>query len=300
MVLRAPRSRDAIRVDTGVAEDSEVSPYYDSMVAKVIAYGRDRGEAARRLACALEDEPLLGFPTNQQFLAQLLRSREFHDASLSTNTLDAWFEAQAPLFKRPAPAKEVWALAAALYADRGSLGEWYWSGNAFDFSLELDCSGERKNLRYRRSREGKIAVSFEGGEAEIALIDGRLPDIVFEASGVRRRAIALWGDSNLHLSTGGSSFVFSEADSTHTANDLGDGARITAPVAGLILNVFAEPGQSVVAGQTLALIEAMKMETRVTAIHAGRVIKVHAQAGAQIAMQALLFEIEKLDEPANV
>ena len=55
-----------------------------------------------------------------------------------------------------------------------------------------------------------------------------------------------------------------------------------------------------VAGQTLALIEAMKMETRVTAIHAGRVTSVHAQAGAQVAMQALLFEIEKLDEPANV
>ena len=226
-------------------------------------------EAARRLACALEDEPLLGFPTNQQFLAQLLRSREFHDASLATNTLDAWLEAQAPLFKRPAPAKEVWALAAALYADRGSVGEWFWSGNAFDFSLELDCGGERKMVRYSRSREGKIAVSFDGGEAEITLIDARLPDIVFEASGVRRRAIALWSGANLHLSTGGSSFVFSEADSTHQANDVGDGARITAPVAGLVLNVFAEPGQSVAAGQTLALIEAMKMETRVTAIHAG-------------------------------
>ena len=299
-VLRAPRPQDGIRIDTGVEEGSEVSPYYDSMVAKVIADGRDRGEAARRLACALEDEPLLGFPTNQQFLAQLLRSREFHDASLATNTLDAWFEAQAPFFKRPMPPKEVWALAAALYADRGSVGEWFWSGNAFDFSLELDCGGERKMVRYSRSREGKIAVSFDGGEAEITLIDVRLPDIVFEASGVRRKAIALWSGANLHLSTGGSSFVFIEADSTHTGNDVGDGAKITAPVAGLVLNVFAEPGQSVVAGQTLALIEAMKMETRVTAIHAGRVIRVHAQAGAQIAMQALLFEVGKLDEPANV
>jgi geranyl-CoA carboxylase alpha subunit len=299
-VLRAPRSRDGIRIDSGVEEGSEVSPYYDSMVAKVIASGQDRGETARRLACALEDEPLLGFPTNQQFLAQLLRGREFHDASLATNTLDTWLEAQAPLLKRPEPATKVWALAAALYADRGSVGEWFWSGNAFDFSLELDCSGERKTVRYRRSREGKIVVSFDGGEAEITLIDVQLPDIVFEASGVRRRAIALWSDVNLHLSTSGSSFVFSEADSSHPANDLGDGTRITAPVAGLVLSVFAEPGQSVEAGQTLALIEAMKMETRVTAVHAGRVIRVHAQAGAQIAMQALLFEIEKLDGPANV
>ncbi len=67
-----------------------------------------------------------------------------------------------------------------------------------------------------------------------------------------------------------------------------------------MLSVFAEPGQTVEAGQTLALIEAMKMETRVTAIHAGRVISVHAQAGTQVAMQSLLFEIEKMDAPANV
>ncbi len=299
-VLRAPHSRDGVRVDSGVEEGSEVSPYYDSMVAKVIAYGRDRTEAARRLACALEDDPLLGLPTNQQFLAHLLRGREFHELLLATNTLDAWFEAKAPLFNRPAPAKEVWALAAALYADRGSVGEWFWSGNAFDFSLELFCGGERKTVRYSRTQKGTIAVSFDGGEAEITLIDATPPDIVFEASGVRRRAIALWNGANLHVSAGGSSFVFGQAESHHAADDLADGARITAPVAGLLLNVFAEPGQSVAAGQMLALIEAMKMETRVTAIHAGRITRVHAEAGAQVAMQALLFEIEKLDEPANV
>ena len=298
-VLRAPRSRDGIRVDSGVEENSEVSPFYDSMVAKAIAYGRDRAEAARRLACALEDDPLLGFPTNQQFLAQLLRGEDFRQSSLSTNTLDAWLEEKAPIFRRPVPPGEVWALAAALYADRGSVGEWFWSGHAFDFSLELDCGGERKMLRYRRSSQGPIAVSSGGGEAEITLIDVRLPDIVFEISGVRRHATALWSGANLHLATGSHAFVFSEAGH-HAADNLADGARITAPVAGLLLNVFAEPGQSVEAGQTLALIEAMKMETRVTAIHAGRITTVHAQAGAQVAMQTLLFEIEKLDETANV
>ncbi len=298
-VLRAPHGRNGVRVDSGVEEGSEVSPFYDSMIAKVIACGGGRAEAARRLACALEDEPLLGFPTNQQFLARLLRSREFHESSLATDTLDAWFEAKAPLFERPAPSNEILALATALYADRGSGGEWFWSGAAFDFFLDLDCGGEGKRVRYRRSRQGTIAVSFEGGETEIALVDVRLPDIVFEASGVRRRAIAFWSGADLHLSADGSSFVFSEAGH-HTLDADADGERIIAPVAGLVLSVFAEPGQTVEAGQTLALIEAMKMETRVTAIHAGRITAVHASAGAQIAMQALLFEIEKLDEPANV
>ena len=299
IVLRAPVSRNGVRVDSGVQENSEIPPCYNSMAAKVITHGRDRAEAARRLACALEDDPLLGFATNQQFLARLLRSDEFRQSSLSTGTLDAWLEADAPLFKRPSPSREVWALAAALYADRGRVGEWFWSGSAFDFSLDLDCGGERKLVRYKRSREATIVVSFDGGEAEITLIDARLPDIVFEASGVRRRAIALWDGADLHLSAGGFAFVFREAE--HDAEDhAADGARITAPVAGLLLHVFVEPGQIVAAGQTLALIEAMKMETRVSAVHAGRIVSAHAKAGAQIAMQALLFEVERVDEPANV
>jgi geranyl-CoA carboxylase alpha subunit len=298
-VLRAPVSRNVVRVDSGVQEQSEVAPCYDSMAAKVIAHGRDRAEAARRLACALEDDPLLGFATNQQFLARLLRSDEFRQSSLSTDTLDAWLEADAPLFKRPSPSREVWALAAALYADRARVGEWFWSGSAFDFSLDLDCGGEGKLVRYKRSSEKIIAVSFDGGEAEITLIDARLPDVVFEASGVRRRAIAVWDGADLHLGAGGFAFVFREAE--HDAEDpVADGARIAAPVAGLLLKVFAEPGQIVAAGQTLALIEAMKMETRVSAIHAGRITCVHAKAGAQVAMQALLFEVERVDEPANV
>jgi geranyl-CoA carboxylase alpha subunit len=266
------------------------------MATKVIAHGRDRAEAARRLACALEDDPLLGFATNQQFLARLLRSDEFRQSSLSTDT---WLEADAPLFKRPSPPREVLALAAALYADRARVGEWFWSGSAFDFSLDLDCGGEGKLVRYKRSSEKIIAVSFDGGEAEITLIDARLPDVVFEASGVRRRAIAVWDGADLHLGAGGFAFVFREAE--HDAEDpVADGARIAAPVAGLLLKVFAEPGQIVAAGQTLALIEAMKMETRVSAIHAGRITCVHAKAGAQVAMQALLFEVERVDEPANV
>jgi geranyl-CoA carboxylase alpha subunit len=299
IVLRPPRARNGVRVDSGVEENSKVLPYYDSMVAKVIAHGRDRAEAVRQLACVLEDDPLLGFTTNQQFLADLLRSNEFRQSSLSTDTLDAWSEADAPLFKRPSPPKEIWALATALHAYPGSVGEWFWSGNAFDFSLDLDCGGERKMVRYKRLSEGTIAVSFDGGEAEITLIDVRLPDVVFQASGVRRRAIALWDGADLHLSASGSAFVFGEAQH-HAADNIADGARITAPVAGLILNVFVEPGQSVEAGQTLALIEAMKMETRVTAIHAGRIVTAHAQAGAQVAMQALLFEVERVDAPANV
>ncbi len=299
-VLRSLQSRGGVRVDAGVEEGSEVSSHYDSMIAKVIAHGRNREEATRRLALALEDEPLLGLTTNQGFLASLLRSDAFREAALATNSLDAWAGENAALFERPAPVVEIWALAAALYAERGSAGDWFWSGNAFDFSLDLACRERRKHLRYSRKRDGSAAVSFDGGTAAVTLIRAEPPEIVFEASGVRRRAVALWSGATLHLSVGGNAFAFEEAKSHGAEDDASAGGAITAPVAGLLIKVLAEAGQKVEAGQTLALIEAMKMETRVAAACAGRIIAVHAEAGAQVPNAALLFEIEKLEASADV
>jgi geranyl-CoA carboxylase alpha subunit len=299
-VLRVPESQNGIRIDTGVEVGSEVSPYYDSMIAKVIALGRDREEAARRLACALEDHPLLGLPTNQGFLASLLRSDAFREAALATNSLDTWAEEKAALFERPAPSDEIWALAAALHAERGGAGEWFWSGNAFDFSLDLACGESRKHLRYGRSRDGLIAVSFDGGASKVTLIRAEPPAIVYEDSGVRRRAMAIWSGATLYLSAGGVSFAFEEANKHSAGYDASASGAVTAPVAGLLIKVLAEPGQTVEAGQTLALVEAMKMETRVTASCAGRVASAHAKAGEQVANGSLLFEIEKLEATADV
>ncbi len=299
-VLRSLHAQHGVRVDTGVEEGSVISPFYNSMAAKFISHGGNRAGAARKLITALEDAPLLGMRSNQRFLAQLLRSHEFEQSLLDTHTLDSWMEAGAPLFKRAAPSREVWALAAALHADRGNSGEWFWSGNAFGFSLELECGGERRVLRYSRSQRGEITVSSAEGEAKVALMGVRLPEIIFEADRVRRRGIAIWSGASLHLSVAGSSFVFSEAENHQAGDDFADGGRIIAPVAGLVINVFVELGQQVEAGQTLALLEAMKMETRIAAVHAGRITNVHAKAGVQVGNAALLFEIEKLDEPADV
>jgi geranyl-CoA carboxylase alpha subunit len=299
-VLRVPQSRNGIRIDTGVEAGSEVSPYYDSMIVKIIAHGRDREEAARRLASALEDEPIFGLPTNQMFLARLLRSDAFREAALATNSLDAWAAEKAALFERPAPSDEVWALTAALYAERGGAGEWFWSGNAFDFSLDLIFGELRKHVRYSRSADGAITVSFDGRKTAVSLIRAEAPDIVFEAGGARRRAMALWDGATLHLSVGGSSFLFEEAGAHGAEDDASVGGAIAAPVAGLLIKVLAEPGEIVEAGQTLALIEAMKMETRVTAACAGRIVAAHAKTGEQVANGALLFEIEKLEAQADV
>jgi geranyl-CoA carboxylase alpha subunit len=295
-----PVSKDGVRIDSGVVEGSEVSPFYDSMVAKIIAHAPDREEAARRLVRTLEDAPLLGITTNQQFLAQLLRSDAFEQSAFATNTIDQWAEEKTALLSPLLPCTEIWALAAAIYSEHGGSGAWFSSGGGFDFTAELLCGDERKRLRCSRSHDGSVAVAFDGTRIQVALQQADAREIVFEVSGVRRKALAVWNATNLHLSIAGSSFIFSETGSGGAEENISDGRKIAAPVSGLLAKVLVKPGQMIEAGQTLAIIEAMKMETRVVAVHAGRLTELRAIAGSQVANGSLLFEIEKQDEPGNV
>jgi geranyl-CoA carboxylase alpha subunit len=290
-----PAAAEGIRIDSGVREGSEVTPFYDSMIAKAVAYGRSRDEAIRRLACALEDNPLLGVSTNQHFLAQLLQSEGFRQRRLAADTLDTEADGASPLIQRPAVTDEIWALAAALFAGPSS-SSWLQGGGVQDFVIDLACGGVSKRLRYRRLPGGRIAID---GIA-LSLIEAGDPEIIYKIGGIRRRVIAIWEARDLHMSAGGGIFVFKESQRIERQENSADGQKVTAPAAGVVVQVWAQVGQTVEAGQVLAIIEAMKMETRVCALQAGKVSAVHVKEGDRTANASLLFEIEKLEEPANV
>ena len=88
----AAASQPGVRIDHGIAEGGEVSPFYDAMVAKLIAHGRDRDDAIRRLRAALHDAPLLGLRNNGRFLADLVDHAAFRGAAMTTTLIDDWFE----------------------------------------------------------------------------------------------------------------------------------------------------------------------------------------------------------------
>jgi geranyl-CoA carboxylase alpha subunit len=289
-----PAPAEGVRIDSGTGEGGEVTPYYDSMIAKIIAHGRSRDEAIRRVACALEDNPLLGLSTNQRFLAQLLRSKDFQQCRLAADTLDAG-AGRSPLFQRPAVTEEIWALAAALFAGPSS-PDWLPGGGVQDFAIELTCGGVSKELRYKRLPTGAIAVD---GVA-LSLVEAGRPQIIYEVGGIRRRAIAIWAAGELHLSAGSGIFVFKESRRIATEESNADGQKISAPAAGVVVQVLAQAGQAVESGQVLAIIETMKMETRVCAVQAGKVSAVHVKEGDRAANASLLFEIEPLCELPNV
>jgi geranyl-CoA carboxylase alpha subunit len=266
-----------VRIDHGIAEGQQITPFYDAMLGKFIAHGRDRTDAARRLRTALADVPLFGLRHNAGFLADLLGHAAFRDAAITTATLDDWAARGEAILQRHEPDDAAWALAAEALAWAGGPGWRSDSVQAFDLTLE--CHGTRRTQRVGRPGDVQIRT---WNDAELRFVQG----------GVERRTSALRRGRTLHLLWRGASFVFTEPSAAPAALDTADPTRSVAPVAGVVAKVAVRPGEVVAAGQALICVEAMKMEMWVVAGSAGTVAELCAAAGDSVAAGALLVRIE--------
>ena len=278
-----------VRVDSGIEEGAEISPWYDSMVAKLVVHGRDREEAIRRLRHALLDTPMLGLPANARFLADLLGHSAFRQASMSTSLIDHWQDMGEPITVQAPPDNETWCLAAAILAQRCEDGWRPDSVAAFD--MVLRWGDTRLVVRVRPGRAGLVALSLGGQTMTMRLSrpdDGHLR---FEVDGLTRSAQLAMDAGVLHLAVNGHIFVFNEESPFPQANPVQDAGRILSPVAGKVTQVQVKAGDVVTPGQALVCVEAMKMEMWLTAKVAGRVAALHVMQGAQVRSAALLVEI---------
>ncbi|MCF8200017.1 MAG: 3-methylcrotonyl-CoA carboxylase [Sulfuritalea sp.] len=278
--------RPGLRIDSGVVEGGMVTPYYDPMLAKVIAHGRDRNDAIRRLTAALEDAPLLGVNTNGHFLRDLINHQSFRAATMHTTLLDEWTDSGEAILDRPQPTEADWQLAGALFA-----GQSGWrSDSVTGFDLMLICGGETKQLRID-SADGSLKVGAGETAIKVQLIsqdDGRLR---YAVNGVIAHAIVHRVGDTLYLSRGTAVFVFEESSPLPFVAAEHDSGTARAAVAGTVTRLEVGAGDTVIAGQTLAIIEAMKMEMRVVANAAGTVVAVRARVGEQIEAGAVLIEL---------
>jgi len=263
-----------IRIDHGVAEGDEITPWYDALVAKFVAHGSDRADAIRRLTRALHDAPLLGVAHNGRFLRDLLLHPQFSAAQLTTTRLDEWAASGEALLQRPAPPEAAWRLAAALRAPPAATRP----AGVAQFDLTLQCQGQVRTLR-----------APPPGVAVHSLARGRLR---YSIDGVQRHARAAQDDERLHLALDGAVFTFTEPSPCPAADTAADPRRARAPVAGVVVQVAVEVGDPVSAGQALVCVEAMKMEMWLYAAAAGRVRAVHVQMRQPVAMSALLVELD--------
>ena len=274
---RPQRAAAGVRIDHGLQAGDEISPWYDAMVAKFVVHGRDRADAIRRLARALEDVPLFGPRNNGRFLRDLVTHPQFRAATLSTTRLDEWAAAGEPLLQRPAPPPAAWRIAAAWLGGRAAGAGGLRPPGVAGFDLVLECDGERRTLR-----------APPDGVSVRAADDGELRCTV---DGVQRRLPFAHDGTTLQLAMDGAIFGFTEPSPGPAADAPADPGRARAPVAGVVAQVLVAVGDAVAAGQPLLCVEAMKMEIWLHAAAAGTVRAVHAAARQSVAAGAVLVEM---------
>jgi geranyl-CoA carboxylase alpha subunit len=284
------RPDETVRVDHALASGMEISPHYDSMIAKVIAYGATRDEARLRLAQALDNTVALGVMTNKAFLAEVLRDEEFARRGATTAFLETHFlETHLAATKERSPSAETLALAATLLAANCRYGEWSgWSNNPAR-AMRAKLHGTDIALRHFDD-----AYSARVGETDVMLriLSIEPPHARVALNGVDE-TVTFAIDGELHFACDGESYSFE--DTLHAPAQRAAGAsdgRLVAPMNGRVVAVNVVPGDAIEAGRVLVVLEAMKMEHVLSAAHAARVKAVHVAAGAQVAPGQLLAELE--------
>ncbi|TSD76395.1 acetyl/propionyl/methylcrotonyl-CoA carboxylase subunit alpha [Pseudomonas sp. KBS0710] len=269
------------RVDSGVEQGDNISPFYDPMLGKLIAWGEDREQARLRLLSMLDEFAVGGLKTNLGFLRRIIGHPAFAAAELDTGFIPRY---QDELLPAPgALSDEFWQAAGAAFIQSQTAGDGPWAdtrgfraGLPAQVSLHLSCTGQDR------------LVTLQGGVAQL-----RGDQLLIEHQGVRRTHLAVRSEGILYLRWDGQMQAVSLFDpiAAVEANQTTQGG-LTAPMNGSIVRVLVDVGQSVEAGTQLVVLEAMKMEHSIRAPLAGVVKALFCQEGEMVAEGSALVELE--------
>jgi geranyl-CoA carboxylase alpha subunit len=286
--------REGIRIDHGIKQGQIVSPHYDPMLGKFIAWGENRSEALRRLASAVQDASLLGLNNNKFFLQNILRHPEFVAGEATTAFIEEHFSSDISMDVKQ-PTALTLAQAALVYFKRGAAQnatgyEWRRS-TAKSYVYNLRCEGEPYRLALSEDC-GVFTVSVAEATLSIRLVEFQCSHCVVERDGVRETVRFVFQGDDLFIDDGSGHFQFSNETHLPAVGAIGIGSgQIKASMDGAIIAVNVAPGDSVVIGQTLVVLEAMKMEHALKATLAGVVKSVSCEVGQQVKSRQLLAEI---------
>ncbi|HSW07652.1 acetyl/propionyl/methylcrotonyl-CoA carboxylase subunit alpha [Aquabacterium sp.] len=284
-----------LRIDHGIAEGGSIGPHYDPLVAKLIAHGRDRDDAIRRLRAALRDAPLVGITHNGRFLHELLDHAAFRRAGMHTTLLDQWATDGEALLQRPQASEADWCLAAAVLALHGGQAQRGGTGvrpsSVAGWDMPLACGEQRQTLRVQPHAH-TVRITLAGRVHSIELLSLADHHLRYAVDGVQRQTVAVLTPEGLQLVQQAWTFHFTEVSPYPAAEDLRDPRRARAPVAGTVAAVSVQPGDVVVEGQPLVCVEAMKMEMWLQAAASGRVRAVHVRPRDAVEAGAVLVELD--------
>ncbi len=295
--------RGAVRFDDGVREGDAISPFYDSMIAKLIVHGATRAEALARLDAALAATRIVGLATNVQFLRHAVRTDAFATAKLDTALIP---REAANLFQQDRvgrPLAVAAAVAQTLVHEKAGEGTdpfsrtdgWRPFGltqRRFDFEYQ----GEALTAQLTYLHDGALRLTV--GDVTGPLVFSALPadsgtkiDLQFDG---QRQTVQTWqfGES-VHLFCDRGAAVITELDAlAHAGETAAEGGRLTAPMPGKVVSFAVKAGDAVKKGQPLAVMEAMKMEHTIAAPADGTVAELLYAPGDQVAEGAELLKLQ--------
>ena len=295
--------RSQVRVDDGVREGDAISPFYDSMIAKLIVHGDTREQALARLDDALAQTHIVGLATNVQFLRHVVQSGAFAQARLDTALIQ---REEAVLFQQEKvglPLAAAAAVASQLLRERAGQGanpfsrtDGWRSLTACKRRFEFDFGGQHAKAWLSYERDGSYRLAVGEGEGAVsgalafALAPGGAMDLQY--AGQRTQALVYaQGESDHVFTPRGATRIEALDLLAHAGETAGEGGRLTAPMPGKVVSFAVQAGDKVSKGQALAVMEAMKMEHTIAAPQDGVVAELLYAPGDQVTEGAELLRL---------
>jgi 3-methylcrotonyl-CoA carboxylase alpha subunit len=300
LYLKPPHESAHVRIDTGVEEGDSISPYYDPMIAKLIVWDETRDKALGRMRAALADFRVAGVAHNIGFLSRLVQCESFAQARLDTGLIER--ESAALFPADPGPPQDAYLVAALAQvlgeqaqtkgAAPGDKSDGWRLNGILSRELTFRCGERRETIEVAYLRDA-FRLTLAG---RAVLARGRLLDhgrIAFEFDGHREEAVAVEAANALHVFLRGGSWKMTWLNPLDVAAEIGAGhGGLLAPMPGRIIALLTEPGARVEKGTPLLILEAMKMEHKLSAPSAGVVTSFRCAADDQVAEGAELVDFE--------
>ncbi|MBL8311150.1 MAG: acetyl/propionyl/methylcrotonyl-CoA carboxylase subunit alpha [Burkholderiales bacterium] len=308
-LLRTPATSADVRIDTGVREGDEITPFYDPMIAKLVVHGENRAQALQRLALALDDYAVVGFSNNVEFLQRVARHPAFAageidtgfiarhadsllpplptptDIALAACALVEWSaarEAARDAARRAGEASSPWAFADAFWPNQPDCGvDFDYAQGEQRFGVSLIATGDGHRIRIG-DRDLAARAYIDGEQVTLTLGDSQ------------RLARVLSSGAHRVVLLSGERFEFDAVDRyAPPESEDGHGGHLTAPMPGSVVSVLAKVNDAVKKGQPLIIMEAMKMEHTIVAPFDGVVEAIYFAAKEQVKEGAELVALSE-------
>ncbi|MDI1328605.1 acetyl/propionyl/methylcrotonyl-CoA carboxylase subunit alpha [Pseudomonas sp.] len=289
--------QDAVRIDHGLIEGQNISPFYDPLLGKIIAHGATREEARRKLLRAVQDSVLLGVQSNQRLLASLLQHPQFISGEFSTGFIPSCF-ADHPCLHPKVPSAEELAIAAALFyhasaqAHRAPLAGWRNNASVpLHLRIGLEDQDWPVELNAAPDSPYRLQVGSRTLELKVIQCDGHWATLMID--GIRQRhAYRLAGGQLWLFTRPGSLRLVDRTQALVSSQASVSSGTLKAPMDGAIVDVLVSEGSPVSKGQLLVVLEAMKMEHPLKSGIDGVLKRLKVRVGDQVKNRQILLEVE--------